>query len=164
MKNRTYLILLLFLTSACATIVAGTTDEVTFNSEPQGVQVTAGGKVLGKTPMTIQLDKKSGQVVEFELEGYKKQTRPLSTKLEPWFFGNILIGGLVGSTTDAVSGSIHEYSPNQYYVTMVAESSTSVNVIKSEKAKIKEYIVISYNQIIRELPMGEGQYLDSLNK
>ena len=83
MKNRTYLILLLFLTSACATIVAGTTDEVTFNSEPQGVQVTAGGKVLGKTPMTIQLDKKSGQVVEFELEGYKKQTRSLSTTLEP---------------------------------------------------------------------------------
>ena len=45
---------------------------------------------------------------------------------------------------------------------MVDESSTSVNRIYSEKAKIKEYIVISYNQIIRELPMGEGQYLDSL--
>ena len=49
MKNFIYLTLLLFLASACATIVSGTTQEVTFDSEPQGVQVTVSGKVVGKT-------------------------------------------------------------------------------------------------------------------
>jgi len=164
MKNYTYLILLLFLTSSCATIISGTTQEVTFNSEPQDVEVTVGGKVLGKTPLTIQLDKKGGQSVEFNLEGYKRQTRALTTSMDGWFWGNILLiyGVFFGSTTDGVSGSIHEYSPSQYYVTMVTDSSNPVNSITSEKSKVKEFIVISYTQIIRDLAKGEGEYLDSL--
>lgn len=164
MKSYIYLCLfiLLFMVNSCATIVSGTTDEVTFNSEPQGVEVTVGGKVIGKTPLTVQLDKKSGQSVEFNLDGYKRQTRALSTKLDGWFWGNIVLGGLIGSTTDGISGSIHEYSPNQYFVTMVADSSNSVNEIHSEKSKIKQFIIVSYKQIISDLAKGEGEYLDSL--
>jgi len=159
-----YLIILLAvgLMAGCATIISGTTDEVTFNSEPQDVEVTVGGKVIGKTPLTVQLDKKSGQSVEFNLEGYKRQTRALSTKMDSWFWGNIVLGGLIGSSTDGISGSIHEYSPNQYFVTMVADSSDSVNSIKSDKAKIKEFIVISYQQIITDIARGGGEYLNSL--
>jgi len=162
MKHYAYLIFLLFLTNSCATIVSGTTQEVSFNSEPQDVEVTVGGKVIGKTPLTIQLDKKSGQAVEFNLEGYKRQTRALTTTTDSWFWGNIVIGGLFGSTTDGVSGSIHEYSPSQYYVTMVADSSDSVNSIKSDKAKIKEFIVMGYQQIVTDIARGGGEYLNSL--
>ena len=162
MKNYAYFIFLLFLTNSCATIISGTTQEVSFNSEPQDVEVTVGGKVIGKTPLTIQLDKKSDQSVEFNLEGYKRQTRSLTTTMDGWFWGNILLGGLIGSTTDGISGSVNEYSPNQYYVTMVADSSNPVNSITSEKSKVKEFIVISYTQIIRDLAKGEGEYLDSL--
>jgi len=162
MKHYAYLIFLLFLTNSCATLMSGTTQEVTFNSEPQDVEVTVGGKVIGKTPFTIQLDKKSGQTVEFNLEGYKRQTRSLETTMDGWFWGNIVLGGLIGSSTDGISGSINEYSPNQYYVTMVADSSDSINSIKSDKAKIKEYIVISYQQIVTDLARGGGQYLNSL--
>lgn len=156
------LIILLFLLNSCATIISGTTQEVSFNSEPQGVEVTVGGKIIGKTPLTIQLDKKSGQTVEFNLEGYKRQTRSLETTVDGWFWGNILIGGLIGSTTDGISGSIHEYSPNQYYVTMVADSSNPLNEIKSEKARVKEFIVMGYNKIMTDIAKGEGEYLDSL--
>jgi len=162
MKQYAYLIFLLFLTNSCATLISGTTQEVTFNSEPQDVEVTVGGKVIGKTPLTIQLDKKSGQSVEFNLEGYKRQTRSLTTTMDGWFWGNILLGGLIGSTTDGISGSMHEYSPNQYYVTMVADSSSPINEISSEKSKIKEFIVVSYRQIISDIAKGEGEYLDSL--
>lgn len=162
MRNFIYLTLLLFLASACATIISGTTQEVTFDSEPQGVQVTVNAKVLGKTPFAVQLDKKADQTVEFYLDGYKRQTRQLTTRMEGWFWGNIVIGGLFGSTTDGATGSIHEYSPNQYYVTMVAGSSSSVMAIKPEKAKVKEFIVANYDKVITDLAKGEGEYLDSL--
>ena len=37
----------------------------------------------------------------------------------PWFWGNILFGGVFGSTTDGLSGSVHEYSPSQFFITLV---------------------------------------------
>lgn len=148
--------------SSCASIIDGTTQEVSFNSEPQEVEVTIDGKVIGKTPVAIQLDKKSGRTVVFSLEGYKPQTRSLETTVNPWFFGNIITGGLIGSSTDATSGAMYEYAPGQYYITMATVSSSSVNSIKSDNSKIKEFIVVSYKQIVIDLAKGEGEYLDSL--
>ena len=96
------------------------------------------------------------------MDGYKRQTRQLTTRMDNWFWGNIVLGGLFGSTTDGVSGSIHEYSPNQYYVTMVSGSSSSLMEIKSEKAKAKEFIVSNYDKILTDLAKGEGEFIDSL--
>jgi hypothetical protein len=55
----------------CASIISGTTQEMTFQSNPDDVLVTISGKVVGKTPTTVQLDKKSGQSVVFSKSGYK---------------------------------------------------------------------------------------------
>ena len=81
MKNSLLILSILILTSSCATIMTGKTQEVTFDSEPQGAEVTVNGRVIGKTPTTIQLDKKTDQSVSFKLEGYKTQTRTLETKV-----------------------------------------------------------------------------------
>ena len=163
MKNYIYLIFLLFMTNACASIVDGSMQEMTFNSEPEGVEVSTNGMVLGKTPLTTLLKRKKQRIIEFTLTGHKKQTRVLETGINPWFWGNALFfGGFYSSTTDVVTRSIHEYEPNHHYATMVADSSTSINRVVSEKAKIKEYIMISYNQIISDIAKGQGQYLDTL--
>lgn len=91
------------LFSGCATIVSGTDQKLTFDSEPEGATVTVAGRVLGKTPLTVEVDKDKNLALTFEKEGYKTYTTQLSTSLEPWFWGNIVIGGLVGSTTDSLS-------------------------------------------------------------
>lgn len=146
----------------CATIVSGKKQEMTFNSEPEGATVTVSGRVLGKTPMTLQLDKKTDQSVTFEKEGYKSQTMQLTTTIDGWFWGNIVIGGLFGSTTDAVTGAVHEYAPSQYYVTLAPDTNSPVREWGSDKAKAKEFIVASYTNIIEDLSRGEGDYLLSL--
>lgn len=142
----------------CATIVSGTTQEMTFQSEPEGALVKVDGRPLGKAPMTIQLDRKSSQSLSFELEGYKTITMPLTTTLEPWFWGNILIGGLIGSTTDGVSGAVYEYSPSQYYVSMHPVNGFD----KPQKAKAREFIVAGYKNIINELNTAPAEYVSSL--
>jgi len=162
MKRYAKWILLLFITSSCATIVTGTSQEVSFDSEPRGVEVSVGGKVLGTTPFTIKMDKKKDQNAEFTLAGYKKQTRPLATKMEGWFWGNIIFGGLIGSTTDAMSGSIHEYSPNKYYVTMISESASPMDELRAERAAAKEFIVLYYDNIMADFSAGGGNTQDSL--
>ena len=162
MKNSLLILSILILTSSCATIMTGKTQEVTFDSEPQGAEVTVNGRVIGKTPTTIQLDKKTDQSVSFKLEGYKTQTRTLETKISAWFMGNIVLGGFIGSTTDGITGGMHEYSPNQYYITLSKYNNVSTTIFGSDKAKVKEFIVVSYSSLKVDLSRGKGDHLDSL--
>ena len=162
MKNSLLILSVLFLSSSCATIMTGKTQEVTFDSEPQGVEVAVNGRVIGKTPTTIQLDKKKDQTVSFKLEGYKTQTRTLETKVNTWFMGNIVLGGFIGSTTDGITGGMHEYSPNQYYITLSKYNNVSTTIFGSDKAKVKEFIVVSYSSLKVDLSRGKGDHLDSL--
>ena len=162
MKNSLLILSVLILSSSCATIMTGKTQEVTFDSEPQGAEVAVNGRVIGKTPTTIQLDKKKDQTVSFKLEGYKTQTRTLETKVNAWFMGNIVLGGFIGSTTDGITGGMHEYSPNQYYITLSKYNNVSTTIFGSDKAKVKEFIVVSYSSLKVNLSRGKGDHLDSL--
>lgn len=148
----------------CATIVSGTTQEVSFQSNPEDAKVSVGGRVIGKTPVTLQMKKKAGQPLIFEKEGYKTLTMQLDTRMNGWFWGNILIGGLLGSTTDGVSGAVYEYSPSQYMVSLEAADSSNLGgrVTNSRAEKAKEFIVVGYNNIIENLSKGEGPHLNSL--
>ena len=162
MKNLLLILSVLIFISSCATIMTGKTQEITFDSEPQGAEVTVNGRVIGKTPTTIQLDKKKDQTVSFKLEGYKTQTRTLETKVNTWFMGNIVLGGFIGSTTDGITGGMHEYSPNQYYITLSKDHNVSTTIFGSDKAEVKEFIVVSYSSLKVDLSRDKGDHLDSL--
>ena len=150
---------LLFM-QGCATIISGKTQEVTFTSVPEAATVSVQGRSLGKTPITVQLDKKSDQTLVFEKEGYKTLTLPLTTTLDPWFWGNILLGGLIGSTTDGISGAVNQYSPSQYSVTL--QPLEGVKPADSAKNDAKTFIIANYKNILPELDTGQGQYVSSL--
>src|SRR5690349_20635236 len=107
--------------AGCATVFSGKTQEVTFLSQPDGATVTVGGKVLGKTPLTTMLQKEKNQELRFEKDGYTPISMSLTTRINGWFWVNILggISGLFCSTSDNVSGSIIEYSPSQYLLTLM---------------------------------------------
>ncbi|MFQ5728843.1 MAG: PEGA domain-containing protein [Waddliaceae bacterium] len=149
----------------CATIMGGTSQDVTFNSNPEGAKVTLDGKVLGKTPLTISLSsKKKGQSLDFEKEGHKKLSMKMGTKTNGMFWGNIIFGGLIGSTTDGLSGAIYQYSPDQYMVTLEPSGTGSLDgtVSKTLAQKTKDFIVIGHDNIIVDLSRGNGPHLASL--
>src|SRR5579884_1609629 len=110
--------LALCLLTGCATIISGTSQEVSFVSNPEGATVAVSRRVLGKAPLTTRIDRKQGQTLVFEREGYKPLTMRLDTTINPWFWGNIVFGGLIGSTTDGISGGVYMYSPAQYMITL----------------------------------------------
>jgi len=150
--------------SACASIVTGAHQEVTFNSNPDGAAVTVNGRVMGKTPITTSMKKESGQSMVFEKEDYKPLTMQLETHLNPWFWGNIVLGGLIGSTIDGLSGAVYEYSPSQYMVTLqpAGTGSLETHTAISDSQKRKEYIVTNYKDIVTDLQKGAGEHLSSL--
>jgi len=161
-----FLSMSVILLASCATIVSGRNQEVSFHSTPEGATISVGGKIIGKTPLTANLKKKSDRPLVFELDGYKPfQTTP-DTHMNGWFWGNLAFGGIIGSSVDGITGSIYEYSPSQYMVALEEEGASSLRneAEKPIERKTREFIVIAYNNILTDLSKGDGPHLSSLLK
>lgn len=152
-----------FYLSGCATIVSGKNQQLSFQSTPDGVTVAVNGRAIGKTPLSAMLPKKSDQMIEFKKDGYQTITMPLTTHWDGWFWGNIVLGGLIGSAADLITGSVHEYVPSQYFVTLQPVQASSLEFQGNyNKAKIKDFIIGSYRNLSLDINQGKGEYLDSL--
>ncbi len=152
------------MTASCASIVTGRTQELSFRTNPEGATVTIAGRPYGTTPITATLRRESGLTATFSKPGYKPLTVNLETGINGWFWGNIVLGGLIGSTTDGVTGAVHQYSPGQYMVTLEPENTNAVEgkPSLSDAQKAREFIVVAYDKIIIDLNRGQGEYLKSL--
>lgn len=189
MKIATHLLLplLLLLGAGCATITSGSTQQISFQSVPDDAVVTLirmvpnpeayhGGKsrtggpvlppiqetrVLGKTPFTLQLDRADGQTVTFSKAGYTPMSVPLSTGTNPAVWGNILIGGLFGTTTDSMSGAIYEYVPNQYLITLHPLQTSAIEHSQglSPQDAARRFLIHRYPALMSDLSRGMGEDL-----
>jgi len=149
--------------AGCATIVDGTTQLVSFNSTPGGAEVTLNGAPVGTTPLSLEVKRSKDMSVMFKKNGYEPQTIALQTKLNTTFWGNIITGGVYGSTTDAISGASVEYSPNQYYVTLNAVDATEDSKAETfAKNRARDFILVNFDEIEDDLGDGEGEYLSGL--
>ena len=165
MNNKKPLIVAIALAQVgCSTIMTGSKQSVSFDSEPRGATVRMDGRVLGETPFTATLERKDDQTLTFELKGYRTATKDMTTKIDPWFFGNVIIGGVFGSTTDYAAGSIYEYEPNQYYVDLKPEedSTTSGSLYNDETDVIVSFIVKKFRPLSEDISRGDGVYVKTL--
>ena len=117
------LFLAVFL-SGCATIVSDSTYPVAINTNPEGATFSitnrAGMKIqTGRTPSLLNLRAKRGffsgetYTVTVEKEGYDPKTFEVDSKLDGWYFGNIIFGGLIGMLiVDPASGSMWKLPEN----------------------------------------------------
>jgi hypothetical protein len=63
-----------------------------------------------------------------------------------------VLGGLIGSTTDGLNGSVYAYSPSQYFVTLEPEK-TGVDGKTSltPDQQIKSFVVVNHSKILQDL-------------
>ena len=131
MMKKMVIALTLIAMSGCASIVNDKNQKVIISaSNGQAIK----GTVQDVTTSTVKVDgktqKKTDQVVSASFEGKpadillersnakkvavvenaecEKQT-PIKNSVSPMFFGNILIGGLIGSTIDSATGKMWQY-------------------------------------------------------
>ena len=116
MKNMLRLIAIapLFLASGCASIVSGTTQEITFNSNPPDAtcDIMRSGVNLQKvtTPSVAIVQKtKYDLQVSCSKPGYVTTSVVDKSGVEPWIFGNLLFGGIIGVIVDASTGAQNKY-------------------------------------------------------
>jgi len=105
----------------CASITKGQVQDVTIDSNVQGAEILINGARVGTTPYSGILARNSKTKLTLQKEGYRSKTIVLDTSIEPVFWGNILLGGGIGSTTDAVNGSMYKYTPGNIVVDLEPE-------------------------------------------
>lgn len=136
---RTFLFPLISAFAGCASIVSQSTYPVTFNSTPAGarVEVTnkAGATVFsGTTPATASLASgssyftKETYTAKVQKEGYEPRQEIITTSINPWFWGNILFGGVIGALiVDPLTGAMYEVDQQSYTTALERTDDTSLS-------------------------------------
>lgn len=126
--------------SSCASIIGKSEYSVAINSNPDGAKflVTnrSGQKVhSGVTPASVTLKSSAGYfkgetyTIELNKEGYSPKTYTLTSGVDGWYWGNILLGGLIGMLiVDPATGAMYDL-PDRVDVSIDPQSA-SINATK----------------------------------
>jgi len=121
-------VLLLF--SNCASIVTRSSYPLTINSNPSNAEISITNRrgveiYSGNTPAVVQLRASDGffsraeYQVRFSAPGYEERVVPVTFSLDGWYFGNILLGGVLGMLIiDPATGAMWRIDTDVINVTL----------------------------------------------
>ena len=116
------LVISLIALSGCASIVDGGTQTVNLvasSGDKVHAKITTPSGYQESTLPTVISTKKKNQdiIVNVDDSCYEPTTQAVQPSLAPAFWGNVIIGGLIGSTTDFATGAAWKYdNTNVVYV------------------------------------------------
>jgi hypothetical protein len=99
----------------CAAIVTGSHQELAINTTPAGADcaIERDGASIGKiqsTPGTAMIERtKADLTIVCRKAGYQQASSVVKSGLEPWTYGNLVLGHVVGVGVDMASGSWNKY-------------------------------------------------------
>lgn len=107
LKSTSLMLIPAVLLSGCASIVSKTAYPVSIHTNPAGADITITDKkgkevYKGQSPSTVTLKAGAGffSKAEYQVKlsspGYTEKVIPINYKLNGWYWGNILLGGIVG--------------------------------------------------------------------
>ncbi len=114
----------------CATIVSDKYYPVTINSLPTAADLevrdeSGAIEFTGQTPAVVRLAAgeayfdKEKYTLKFTKENYKIHEKTIEASIDPWYWGNFVIGGLIGMLiVDPISGSMFEIDETSYTATL----------------------------------------------
>src|SRR5687768_8963711 len=126
--------------SSCASIVSKSNWPFSVQTEPAGASVSIvnrkGIEVFsGKTPAALKLRSGSGYfgketyVVTITSPGYETKKVTVECKVNGWYFGNILIGGLLGMLIiDPATGAMYQLASDGVYESLQKSGDTGLRI------------------------------------
>jgi len=124
--------------TSCATILSGTSDEIRFDSDPEGASIMLDGLKLGKTPATVSIKRPGfgNKEITLKLDGYEDRTFMLQKEFNTMAICNL--ASWPGWVIDILTGSVMKYSKTNYDVDLDAKA---FNLNELEKDQLGRYIV-----------------------
>lgn len=146
-------------TSSCATIISGTTQAVTIDSNVDGATVNIEGNVVGITPFAGKIPRKKEATATITKSGYETQVLTLTTAFNPVAVLSIFWDY---STTDCLTGACWEYAPNAYYVDLKPKDVTESAY--KESATVKAIAMTFHSDLLIEIAAGWGPKIESIHE
>lgn len=122
--------------SGCSSIVSKSDYPVSINSSPDGasfVITNKSGQTVhsGQTPSTITLSSSAGYfkgeayTVSLSKEGYASKDYTFNSTVDGWYFGNLLLGGVIGMLiVDPATGAMYNL-PERIDVSLDSQAALS---------------------------------------
>lgn len=107
---KTVILISLLGLGGCATIMTGTSQPFTVNSNIHKAKVYIDGKYAGETPLALEkLSTKKNHTIRIEADGYMPVTEVVKKEASGWVWGNIFLGGLIGLGVDMATGGLYVF-------------------------------------------------------
>ncbi len=112
------------MVTSCATAVRGTSQSWAVDSVPRGARAElSNGMVCEKTPCAFAISRRSNFEVKISLDGYKTQTRTITSfAIRPNNISTlknaVMTSNAFGFGIDRLSGTYNELTPNPLVVTL----------------------------------------------
>ncbi len=113
--------LFFLMSTGCASIISGSEQEISLTSQPSGATVTVepGGQ-QATTPGTLLLKRKDGPYrLNFTLDGHEPYSVMLTTDMNGWVYGNLILGGIIGFLIDSSTGASTTLNPDEVNANLV---------------------------------------------
>jgi hypothetical protein len=150
LRKSPFFFLSVTILTGCASIVSKSSWPITVDSNPSGANVSITNKVgkevyQGKTPASMKLKSGSGffgkesYTVAYSLNGYESKKVTVDCKVNGWYFGNLLIGGVIGMLiVDPATGAMYkldseEVTQNLIKINTTSSVTPSLNILDKNK-------------------------------
>ena len=111
---RTGLVFVVVLLSGCATMIRGTSQPISINTDPSGATATLSDGRSCTTPCTLEAKRKETLQIALEKEGCNST----STAMVPTLAG---AGAILGGMVDYGTGAVYDLQPNPLFVKLTCE-------------------------------------------
>lgn len=129
-----------FTLAGCATVINGNTQELTIKSMPDTAAISItnrAGEIVqsGNSPITVKLNRGAGYFkpesykIRIQKDGYEPRTVMVRGKLSGWYFGNLVLGGVIVGMliVDPITGAMFTLSPDSVEASLNLMANTSKN-------------------------------------
>ena len=110
------LLVLCVASIGCASIIHGSSQEITITSNPSDALVQVDGSGSYKTPVTVDLERDMDHSITVSMDGYHQKQVTIMHVMSGAVAGNILAGGLIGWGVDAMTGAQYKLVPETVHV------------------------------------------------
>lgn len=146
------------LTAGCASIFSGTTQDISLRTTPgatYSITNSYGKQVAsGTTEGIANLERGAGYFsphtykARISKPGYQTRTVDIQPGMNPWYFANILLGGIVGMIiVDPLTGAMYKFYPSDIEAPLepaTGEQGQATTASAIRKAPPKNYSTYEY--------------------
>lgn len=113
----TAIVSIAFCVSSCGTLFTGTSDKISFQSQPKGAKVLVKGIERCTTPCTVSISRSLSPVeAQVSLRGYENKNFELIRAFNGISLLNFF--GLIGWGVDVATGAVMKYDTKGYHFEM----------------------------------------------